>query len=162
MSTQEYILEVLSANSVVPDDVHIPTSEEINRYLARNDMEFQAFQMHDIETSLYWRKETLTRTSSAGSRDSICFSEQKDQIYEEMREMNLLEDKQEVVMPNMQIPSAESGGKRSHSAGADSNSTTSDYDEDDSLDEGLLASETDTGVTAAEVSAQGTQEDTVY
>lgn len=146
MSTQEYILEVLSANSVVPDDVHIPTSEEINRYLARNDMEFQAFQMHDIETSLYWRKRNFDEdVPRLDPEIPSVFSEQKDQIYEEMREMNLLEDKQEVVMPNMQIPSAESGGKRSHSAGADSDSTTSDYDEDDSLDEGLLASETDTG-----------------
>ncbi|EFO64037.1 Transcription regulatory protein SNF2 [Giardia lamblia P15] len=146
MSTQEYILEVLSAKSAIPDDVHIPTSEEINRYLARSDMEFQTFQMHDIETSLYWRKRNFDEDIPRLDPEiPSVFSEQKDQIYEEMREMNLLEDKQEVVMPNMQIPSAESGGRKNHSAETDSDSTTSDYDEDDSLDEGMLASKADIG-----------------
>lgn len=142
MSTQEYILEVLSAKSAIPDNVHIPTPEEINRYLARSDMEFQTFQMYDIETGLYWRKRNFDEDIPRLDPEiPSVFSEQKDQIYEEMREMNLLEDRQEVVMPNMQVSPTESGIKKSHSTDVDSDSTSSDYDEEDSLDGSMLAQE---------------------
>lgn len=146
MSTQEYILEVLSAKSAIPDDIHIPTPEEINRYLARSDIEFQTFQMHDIETGLYWRKRNFEEDIPRLDPEiPSVFSEQKDQIYEEMREMNLLEDKQDVVMPNMQVSSPEKGTepRMNISVNDDSSSTSSDYDED-SLQENMIAQNAET------------------
>ncbi|TNJ28678.1 Transcription regulatory protein SNF2 [Giardia muris] len=53
-STQEYILEVLRAASPTTDDIHIQTTAEINRMLARSDLELQAFEREDVLFEKYW------------------------------------------------------------------------------------------------------------